>query len=126
MVCRNGEQARRDKAVREVIVTKLREQLRTGGGKKLVGNRGYRRYLQAPAGSLQIDEAKIADEERYDGVWMLRVQGPFTAEEERWPLTTGKRRVLHKGYVSCLTLGCGASGALRDSGSISPARSWSR
>ncbi|MDE0123859.1 MAG: transposase [Bryobacterales bacterium] len=81
VVCRNGEQARRDKAVREVIVTKLREQLRTGGGRKLVGNRGYRRYLQAPAGSLQIDEAKIADEERYDGVWMLRVQGPFTAEE---------------------------------------------
>ena len=81
VVCRNEEQARRDKAVREAIVARLQEQLGSGSGKGLVGNRGFKRYLQAQKGAFQLDEAKIADEERYDGVWMLRVQGEFTAEE---------------------------------------------
>ena len=43
--CRNAEQARRDRAVREEIVAQLRQQLGRGE-KQLVGNRGYRRYLR--------------------------------------------------------------------------------
>ena len=45
VVCRNAEQARRDRAVREEIVAQLRRQLGRGE-KQLVGNRGYRRYLR--------------------------------------------------------------------------------
>lgn len=38
------------------------------------------RHLHAEKGAFRLDEAKIADEERRDGVWMLRVNGEFTAE----------------------------------------------
>ena len=57
VVCRNEEQARRDRAVREELVAKLRQALQ-GGAKGLVGNRGYRRYLQAAGGPLPAEEGK--------------------------------------------------------------------
>ena len=44
IVCLNDDEARKDAADREAIVTALREQLRNGD-KSLVGNKGYRRYL---------------------------------------------------------------------------------
>ncbi len=48
-----------------------REQLKQGD-KSLVGNKGYRRYLRAPAdGRFQVDEEKITREARYDGKWVL-------------------------------------------------------
>ena len=113
VVCRNAEQARRDRAVREEIVAQLRQQLGRGE-KQLVGNRGYRRYLRkvvqpAPAlageppeapreGSPEalpetpepspqagavwaLDEARIAAEEQFDGVWALRTNTALTAPE---------------------------------------------
>ena len=80
VVCRNTEQARRDKAVREATVEKLRARL-SKGPKALVGNRGFQRYLEAKGKGFAVDEGKIAAEERYDGVWALRVKGPLTAEE---------------------------------------------
>ena len=51
----------------------LREQLKRGD-KTLVGNKGYRKYLTAPkAGKhFQIDEDKIREERRYDGIWVLQ------------------------------------------------------
>jgi hypothetical protein len=50
----------------------LREQLRRGD-KALVGNKGYRRYLKVEGeGHFVIDEAKLAEEARYDGTWVLR------------------------------------------------------
>ena len=50
----------------------LREQLRQGE-KSLIGNKGYRRYVsQAGPGGFGIDEAKIAEDARYDGKWVLR------------------------------------------------------
>ena len=43
------------------------------GDKSLVGNKGYRRYLKVEGeGHFAIDEAKIAEEARYDGTWVLR------------------------------------------------------
>ena len=81
MVCRNGEQTRRDKEVRETIVARLRERPGACRGKDLVGNRGFKRYLQAAKRAFQLDEGRIVDEERYDGVWIPRVQGEFTAEQ---------------------------------------------
>jgi hypothetical protein len=72
IVCLNEDEARTDVADREAIVTALREQLRRGD-KALVGNKGYRRYLSV-AGSehFRIDEAKVAEDARYDGKWVLR------------------------------------------------------
>jgi len=80
VVCRNAEQARRDQTVREEILVQLRAKLEAGA-KRLVGNRGYRRYLQASGGDFAIDEAKVADEERFDGVWALRVKAGLSATE---------------------------------------------
>ena len=38
-----------------------------------MGNKGYRRYLKVEgAGHFAVDEAKIAEEARYDGTWVLR------------------------------------------------------
>ncbi len=113
VVCRNAEQARRDRAVRSEIVAKLRQQL-VRSEKQLVGNRGYRRYLrkavqepEAVAGSQpealpevsretaeeapeetpqagaawEVDEARIAVEEQFDGVWALRTNAALTATD---------------------------------------------
>jgi len=72
IVCRNSEQARKDRADREAIVAALTDQLRQGD-RALVGNRGYRKYLQTTDGSaFEIDEAKVQQEQRYDGKWVLQ------------------------------------------------------
>ena len=72
VVCLNDDEARKDAADREAIVASLREKLRTGE-KSLVGNKGYRRYLGSTGPDhFQIDEAKIEEEARYDGKWVLR------------------------------------------------------
>jgi hypothetical protein len=72
VVCVNAEEVANDRAAREAIVASLREQLRCGD-KSLVGNKGYRRYLKIEGeGHFAIDEAKLAEEARYDGTWVLR------------------------------------------------------
>src|SRR5574339_101335 len=72
VVCLNEEEARKDAADREAIVAALREQLRSGD-KSLVGNKGYRRYLGGGGPDhFRIDEAKVAEDARSDGKWVLR------------------------------------------------------
>jgi transposase len=79
VICRNEEQARKDRADREAIVAALREQL-PRGDKSLVGNKGYRKYLSADGPKFTIDEVKA--EERFDGKWVLRTdREDLTAEE---------------------------------------------
>ena len=81
IVCLNEDEARKDAADREAIVASLQEKLRSGE-KSLVGNKGYRRYL-SPTGSdhFQIDEAKIKEEARYDGKWVLRTNTDLDTAE---------------------------------------------
>jgi len=81
IVCLNEDEARKDAADREAIVASLQEKLR-GGEKSLVGNKGYRRYLSSTgADHFQIDEAKIKQEARYDGKWVLRTNADLDAAE---------------------------------------------
>src|SRR5438067_5936059 len=71
VVCVNAEEVEHDRAGRAAIVAGLREHLQQGG-RSLVGNRGYRRFLRvAGDGHFAVDEAKIAEEARYDGTWVL-------------------------------------------------------
>ncbi len=81
IVCYNEDQARKDAADRAAIVESLKEKLKNGD-KSLVGNKGYRRYLK-PAGKehFTIDEAKLAAEQRFDGMWVLRTNTAFAAAE---------------------------------------------
>jgi transposase len=81
VVCLNEDEARKDAADREAIVAALREQLRRGD-KSLVGNKGYRRYLSgSDSPHFRIDEAKIAEDARYDGKWVLRTNTDLDSAE---------------------------------------------
>jgi Transposase DDE domain len=81
VVCLNEDEARKDAADREAIVAALREQLRNGD-KSLVGNKGYRRYLSGSNSShFTIDEAKLAEDARYDGKWVLRTNTDLDSAE---------------------------------------------
>jgi transposase len=72
IVCLNEEQRRKDVADRKAIVEHLREQLKRGD-KDLIGNKGYRKYLQARKGEhFTLDEEKVKEEARYDGKWVLQ------------------------------------------------------
>jgi len=71
IVCLNEEQRRKDAADRQAILEHLRDQLKRGD-KDLIGNKGYRKYLRALEGEhFTIDEEKIKEEARYDGLWVL-------------------------------------------------------
>ena len=81
VVCLNEDEARKDAADREAIVASLREKLEAGE-KSLVGNKGYRRYLAATGPDhFRIDEAKIKEEARYDGKWVLRTNTDLDTAE---------------------------------------------
>ena len=69
-------------AIRKAIVESLREQLKRGD-KSLVGNKGYRKYLAAPKHQehFQIDEEKVRQEAKYDGIWVLQTDLDMSAQE---------------------------------------------
>jgi len=71
VLCYNEDQAKKDRADREAIVAKLKESLKNDGIKPLIGNKGYRKYLDIETGSAKIDRAKLEDEEKFDGKYVL-------------------------------------------------------
>ena len=71
VVCLNDEQAKKDRADREAIVSALREQVKQNA-KSMVGNKGYRKYLQDDGKKFAIDEAKVKHDSRFDGKWVLQ------------------------------------------------------
>jgi hypothetical protein len=81
VVCVNPEQVEQDRQKREQIVASLREQLRRGD-KALVGNKGYKRYLKVEGDShFVIDEAKLEEEARFDGTWVLRTNTDWSSAD---------------------------------------------
>ena len=81
VVCRNEKEAENDRKDREAIVAALDAQLKKGD-KALVGNSAYRRYLRkvgAKGGrSFEIDAGKLAEEARFDGIFVLRTNAKVT------------------------------------------------
>jgi hypothetical protein len=72
IVCRNHQEAEKDAADRSSILAALERQL-AKGDKALVGNTGYRRYLKTISKDhFAIDPAKIEEEKRFDGIFVLR------------------------------------------------------
>ena len=47
----------------------------------MVANKGYKRYLKAEKGAFAVDLDKARDEERFDGMWVLRTNTELTAVE---------------------------------------------
>ncbi|MGA2495450.1 MAG: IS1634 family transposase [Roseiarcus sp.] len=82
IVCRNEAEAEKDRGDREAIVAALDAQLKKGD-KALVGNSAYRRYLRKSKEAegrqvFQIDAGKLAEEARFDGIFVLRTNAKIT------------------------------------------------
>lgn len=80
IVCLNLRQARKDAQDRQAILCALKEQIKRGP-KRLVGNKGFRKYLKIEKGSIRIDEDKVKYESRFDGKWLLRTNTDLPAEK---------------------------------------------
>ena len=92
IVCRNEAEAEKDRKDREAIVAALDAQLKKGD-KALIGNSAYRRYLRKSTGAkdktkgkdkdkgdraFEIDAGKLAEEARFDGIFVLRTNANVT------------------------------------------------
>jgi hypothetical protein len=72
IVCRNHQEAEKDAADRATILAALERQL-AKGDKALVGNTGYRRFLKTISKDhFAIDRAKVEEDARFDGIFVLR------------------------------------------------------
>jgi hypothetical protein len=79
IVCRNEQEACKDAETRTKLLAGLQRKLAVGG-KSLVGNTGYRRFLAAPkADGFAIDPAKVEADARFDGVFVLRTSLSMSA-----------------------------------------------
>ena len=85
IVCRNEAEAEKDAADRRAIVTALQRQLKRGD-KALIGNSAYRRYLRAASGgrAFEIDAGKLADEARFDGVFVPNLNTEPPIRRSNW------------------------------------------
>lgn len=88
IVCFNVVQAKKEKRDRVEILKGLSSQLKRGGEKSLIGNKGYRRYIKIAGESdgnkskgFEIDFEKVKSEARYDGKWVLRTNTNYDAAE---------------------------------------------
>ena len=80
VICLNEEEKRKDAHDRAAIVESLGKALKSGD-KRLVGNKGFRRFLKTEGGShFAIDEKQIIADERYDGLFVLRTDTDHDAE----------------------------------------------
>ena len=92
IVCRNEAEAEEDRKDREALVAALDAQLKKGD-KALIGNSAYRRCPRKSAGTkdktkgkdkdegdraFEIDAGKLAEEARFDGIFVLRTNANLT------------------------------------------------
>jgi len=80
IVCLNPKQARKDAQDREAIITALTEKIKNDP-KKLIGNKGYRKYLSIKGTRITIDQDKVEADSRFDGKWVLTTNTTFSADE---------------------------------------------
>jgi transposase len=95
IVCFNVVQAQKEKKDRVEILKGLSAQLKRGGEKSLIGNKGYRKYVKivgeregegegevkGKSKGFEIDLEKVKSEARYDGKWVLRTNTHYDAAE---------------------------------------------
>lgn len=80
IVCLNPRQAQKDAYDRETILASLETKLKQGAT-SLVGNKGYRKYVQVSKGAIRINHEKAQAESRFDGKWVLQTNTDLSAEE---------------------------------------------
>lgn len=80
VICLNEDQAKKDAADREAILSALRNKLKQGE-KSLVGNKGYRKYLKVEGTKFKIDEELVKRDALYDGKWVITTNTDFPARQ---------------------------------------------
>jgi len=70
VICFNPEEAKKEAADRETIIASLQDKLKQGP-KALVGNKGFRKYLNIKGEALSVDWSLASAEARYDGKYVL-------------------------------------------------------
>jgi transposase len=80
IVCLNTKQARKDAQTREAIVESLKSKVKKDKS-KLIGNKGYRKYLRLERDSVKVDYDKIEADSRFDGKWVLKTNTALPAEQ---------------------------------------------
>jgi hypothetical protein len=80
IVCSNRQEAAKDAADRQAILTALEDNPEQGA-KSMVGNRGYRRFLKVERGAVSLDVAVVAAEARCDGKYVLCTNTTLPAAE---------------------------------------------
>jgi Transposase DDE domain len=79
VLCRNEEEAKKDAEARAALIASLERKL-AHGDKTLVSNKGYRRFLATPRDDhFTIDSKRVAQDERFDGVFVLRTNAKMSA-----------------------------------------------
>ncbi|NLI13550.1 MAG: IS1634 family transposase [Peptococcaceae bacterium] len=81
IVCYNPGEAEREAKVRETVIAKLKTKIKENGVKSLVGNSAYRKYLNIESENVTVNDAKIQEEARYDGKYILRTNTDLAADE---------------------------------------------
>jgi len=81
IVCYNEAEAKNDAAARQAVLAGLADAL-AKGEKKLIGNKGFRRFVKTEGDShFVIDTDKAAAEARFDGIYILRTNTTVSALE---------------------------------------------
>jgi transposase len=93
VICRNPDQAERDKAVRDRVIGQLEDAIagsdqlsaaeRAKLAARLQAKRGLRRFLrQTPGGLLRVDRAAVRADAHLDGKFLLRSSDPTLSAED--------------------------------------------
>lgn len=80
IVCFNPQEAKKDQLSREEMLMTLARKLK-GGPKKLVGNRGFRRFLKIQGAAVTIDPELVSQEARFDGKYVLMTNTALAPSE---------------------------------------------
>ncbi len=81
VLCYNQDQAAKDEATRSALVEKLKTTLKKQGPQSLVGNKGFRKFIKLDRETVRIDPAKVKDDARFDGKYVLLTSTDIPADE---------------------------------------------
>jgi len=81
VVCRNEQEARKDKAARAALIEKLERTLSEHGPKAVVANKGFARFLTVAKGSVTIDREAVEADARLDGKFVLTTNTELSTAE---------------------------------------------
>ena len=75
VVTHSPKRARKDARERERRIERLRAALESSGAPAALSSRGAARFLDFPDGQLRLNEAKVAEAARWDGLWGVMAWG---------------------------------------------------